>query len=329
MRSEKRYAAPHHCVEYFDIGEDPPLAVHELSANGHAPTLTLLGGVHGDEPEGVMAIRQLFNQLAGATISGTIRAVPVANPIAFAHGSRTTPIDGLNLARVFPGDAQGSVTSRIAHVISTHVIAGSDLLIDLHSAGTGLEMPLFCGYRAVNSATVTTSAEAARAFGCPLVWAHDQAAPGRSLSVADDLNIPALYVESRGGGQVRHDDLEAYVAGVMRVMGWMGIIEDYRPAPIQQERIPGGHGNVDSGLVAPADGLLVTLVSAGDRVSAGTPLMHIYGQDGPLHNVIHAPNDGIVMLVRRTIKVREGETICLLAPSPEVWTADDQVAATG
>jgi predicted deacylase len=329
MRSEKRYVSPDHCVEYFDTGEKASLAVHELSANRNGPTLALLGGVHGDEPDGVIAIRRLFNELDCTAINGTVRAVPVANPIAFTHGTRITPTDGLNLARVFPGDADGSVTSRIAHIISSRVIAGSDVLIDLHSAGAGLEMPLFCGYRAVNDATTATSAEAARAFGCPLVWAHDEASTGRSLSVADDLNIPALYVESRGGNQVRHDELEAYVTGVQQVMSWMGMIDEHRPTPVQQDLIPGGHGNVDSGLVAPTDGLLVTLVSAGDRVSADTVLMHIFGHDGSLHSVLHAPHDGIVMLVRRTVHVRAGETICLLAPLPEPWLASDQMAGTG
>jgi predicted deacylase len=276
-----------------------------------------------------MAIRRLFNEIDCATIRGTIRAVPVANPIAYANSSRTTPTDGLNLARVFPGDADGSVTSRIAHIISSKVIAGSDLLIDLHSAGAGLEMPLFCGYVTINDATAAKAADAARVFGCPLVWAHDVASPGRSLSVAHDLNIPAIYVESRGGGQVRHDELEAYVAGVLRVMDWMGMIDDHHPAPVEQEFIPGGHGNVDSGLVASTDGLLVTLVSAGDRVSANASLLHIYGHDGSLHSVLRAPHDGIVMLVRRTVNVRAGETICLLAPLPKPSSARDQMAAAG
>jgi predicted deacylase len=321
MRSEKSYVSPHHCVEYFDTGHDQTLAVHQVSSRREGPTLALLGGVHGDEPEGVLAILRLFHELDDAQIAGTVRAVPIANPIAFTHGTRSTPTDGLNLARVFPGDAEGSVTARLAHIISSRVIAGADLLIDLHSAGAGLDMPLFCGYRTVNDAVAATSAGAARAFGCPLVWAHDVATPGRSLSVADDLNIPSLYVESRGGGQVRHSELEAYVRGVLRVMTWMGMIDSHKPTPVDQDLICGGHGNVDSGLIAPMDGLLVTLVSAGDRVSARDPLLHIYGIDGSLQSVLHAPHDGIVMLVRHTINVSLGETLCLLAPVPTAWSA--------
>jgi uncharacterized protein len=316
LQPEKRYVSPHHCVEYFDTGHDQTLGVHKLTAGREGPTLALLGGVHGDEPEGVIAIRRLLNELEATQLAGTVRAVPVSNPVAFVHGTRSTPTDGLNLARVFPGEADGSVTLRLAHLITTQVITGADLLIDLHSAGTGLEMPLFCGYRTVNRRTAGVAADAARAFGCPLVWAHDVASPGRSLSIADELDIPALYVESRGGGQVRHDELETYVTGVRRVMAWMGMVDEPPPPPVDQELIPGGHGNVEAGLTAATDGLLVTLVSAGDRVRAGAPLLQIYGHDGSLQSVLSAPRDGIVMLVRRAVQVSKGETICLLGPLP-------------
>lgn len=321
MQSDTRYVSPHHTVDYFDTGHGQTLGVHQLSGVREGPTLALLGGVHGDEPEGTLAIRRLLNELDADAMAGTIRAVPIANPIAFAHGTRSTPTDGLNLARVFPGDAGGSVTPRLAHLISTKVIAGADLLIDLHSAGTGLEMPLFCGYRATNPRTAASAVDAARAFGCPLVWAHDVASPGRSLSVADDMDIPALYVESRGGSQVRHDELEAYVTGVLRVMHWMGMVEDHASAPVEQQFIPGGHGNVEAGLTAEVDGFLVTLVTAGDHVRAGDPLLHIYAHDGSLQHVLRAPQDGIVMLVRRATHVGAGETICLLAPLPRSWRA--------
>ena len=312
---------PHHCVEHFDTGHDQTLVVHRLSAGRDGPTLALLGGVHGDEPEGVIAIRRLLNELDATQLAGTVRAVPVANPVAFVHGTRSTPTDGLNLARVFPGDADGSVTPRLAHLITTRVITGADLLIDLHSAGTGLEMPLFCGYRADNQRTAATSAGAARAFGCELVWAHDVASSGRSLSAASDLNVAAIYVESRGGGQIRHDEVETYVTGVRRVMRWMGMIDGPALSPVDQLMIPGGHGNVDTGLTASTDGVLVTLVSAGDRVRAGAPLLHMYGHDGALQSVLHAPRDGIVMLVRRAVQVSAGETICLLATPPTAWPA--------
>ena len=109
------------------------------------PTVALLGGVHGDEDEGVLAVWRVLRELEGAALRGVVRAVAPANPSAWAAKSRFTPYDGGDLARAFPGDSGGGPTSTLADGIVGGCIDGADLLIDLHSAGVRYSMPLFCG----------------------------------------------------------------------------------------------------------------------------------------------------------------------------------------
>ena len=91
-----------------------------LAAAGHGdgPTLAVLAGVHGDEYEGIRAIPRIFRALDQADLRGRLIAVPVCNVPAYRTATRSSPIDGLNLARVFPGDPRGTVTQRIAHVVT-------------------------------------------------------------------------------------------------------------------------------------------------------------------------------------------------------------------
>jgi hypothetical protein len=49
----------------------------------------------------------------------------------------------------------------------------------------------------------TGAAALERVFGAPLTWAHLSLSPGRSLSAAHSLSIPAIYAEASGGGEVR------------------------------------------------------------------------------------------------------------------------------
>src|SRR5699024_8030968 len=147
-----------------------------------------------------------------------------AHPAAWAADSRESPSDGLNLARVFPGDPDGRPTERVAAVLTERLITGSDLVIDLHSAGKGFDMPLLAGYHAGAGPVCERSGAAARVFGAPFLWQHPERSRGRSLSVASDLGIPSFYVEGRGGGQVRRADLTCYVEGVLRVMQHLGMI---------------------------------------------------------------------------------------------------------
>src|SRR5690348_13174300 len=78
------------------------------------PTLVVTANVHGDEYEGVRAILETFDALDPERMNGDLLAVPVVNGPAFWSSTRTSPLDGANLARVFPGDAHGTPSQQIA-----------------------------------------------------------------------------------------------------------------------------------------------------------------------------------------------------------------------
>ena len=101
--------------------------------NGH--TVLITAGIHGDEYEGPAAVIGLTKTFRPENVSGVVIAIPVVNPLAFAAGSRTTPDDGLNLARVFPGNPNGSITERLAYAVFTKFVSRANYLIDLHSGG--------------------------------------------------------------------------------------------------------------------------------------------------------------------------------------------------
>ena len=76
-------------------------------------------------------------------------------------GTRKSPIDNLNLARVFPGNQDGTITERIAHFISKQLIDKSSFLIDLHSSGTHISTPTLVGYDASEKGVNNGSKESA------------------------------------------------------------------------------------------------------------------------------------------------------------------------
>ena len=71
-----------------DPGE--ALMLRALVAVGRepGPTLMAVAGVHGDEYEGMAAVREIFAALDSATMSGSFLAIPVANPLAYAARTR-------------------------------------------------------------------------------------------------------------------------------------------------------------------------------------------------------------------------------------------------
>ncbi|MER8395916.1 succinylglutamate desuccinylase/aspartoacylase family protein [Mesorhizobium sp. M1340] len=67
---------------------------------------------------------------------GRVIVRPVLNPLAVEAWSRNTPLDGLNLNRVFPGLADESVTERVADAVSM-----ADTGFVLHSFGPTWDFP--------------------------------------------------------------------------------------------------------------------------------------------------------------------------------------------
>ncbi|TMF28369.1 MAG: hypothetical protein E6I28_00685 [Chloroflexi bacterium] len=69
------------------------------------PVVTVTAGVHGDEgPWSARAIHQMLERTPMSDLIGTLRVVPVSNPLAMEADARCAPLDVLDLNRVFPGN---------------------------------------------------------------------------------------------------------------------------------------------------------------------------------------------------------------------------------
>lgn len=225
--------------------------------------------------------------------------------------ARLDPVDGGNLARSFPGALDGSVTERAAAALTAELIAGSDLVIDLHSAGSANEMPTLCGYLA-SGALAERAARAAAEFAAEFTWRHPDIGPGRSISTATELGIPSIYAECRGGGRIRAADVQDYVDGTCRVLCASGLLPT-APPPRHTSVVVRGDGNTDDGVCSPVAGLLVAEVDAGDIVAAGAALARVVDDDGATLHEFAAERRCAVMMLRRSIRVTAGDTVVIVA----------------
>jgi predicted deacylase len=275
-------------------------------------TLVAFGGVHGDEYEGPMAIHQLFRSLDPRSMSGNFVAVPICNPLAFAARRRTTPRDGKNLARCFPGNPRGTVTERIAYVLHHQFIARADFLIDLHSSGSSWVMPTLSGYCWGKPALDKLQRRACEVFGAPILWASPYA-PGRTLSSAYDLDIPALYTETAGQNGCQGADVDLYANGVRNVMVLLRILPARyatrvrKPGLVIIER--GGYGNLDTSVKARHDGLFVARRRVLDRVKRGDLIGELFHPDGRLLEQFRANRAGRLFLIRHASPIGKGDLV--------------------
>lgn len=276
--------------------------------------VVIFGGVHGDETEGAIAASRLAGMPLGLK-AGSVTVLPIVNEEAYAADTRLTPADGGNLARVFPGRPDGSPTEQIAHALTSDVLVGCDLLIDLHTSGRTLDIPFTIGYIDDGRDTKGLSERAAKAFGADFIWRHPIRPPGRTLNGAD----AAIYTEAPGAGPTGLEYAMNFADGVLRVLDELGMLE--RPLVPRStrvaQRIVGGNDVELDPLATTCEGLFIHRSRSGQKVRKGDLLGLVVDRRGETLEEIRAGVDGWVVSLKVRPKVAKGEPVVGLAVADE------------
>jgi predicted deacylase len=297
-----------------NVGLTAPARLPLLAVRGRStgPTALLVAGVHGDEFEGMAALPQLIAGLDPESMRGTVLALPVCNPFAFAAQDRCSPadLDGVNLARVFPGDPGGSPTHRLAaalFALATRLLRPDGLFADLHSAGTRYRYLTLAGFRDIPGPARAASEEAARHFGAGQFWRiWDQR--GMFNAEMTRAGIPTVGIEAPGQGGCHEGDVAIYVTGLRNLLGWRGILNV--PAPARNASAP----RCPTELTAPADGLFLTGRAVGEQVRKGDPIGRITDMFGALRATLTAPHDGQLWGLRTFGSIHAGDLAAWVCP---------------
>ncbi len=289
-----------------------PVRLQSVAIAGRErPNLLILGGVHGDEFESMAAIRRLKACLEPSVLRGCVTLVPVVNEAAYWRGQRTAD-DGLDLARTCPGSQEGSLTERIAYAVS-QLILKADYLIDLHSGGIAMTCAPLVGYMLhPDPATLERQRRMARAFNLPIIWGTTPHLDGRTLSIARDIPIPAIYTEWMGGGACDPVGVDRYVEGCLNVMAELGMID--RPAPesrlehfVEDARENSGHLQLN--YPSPFSGFFEPAVHLKERVHPGDLIGWVTDHLGGHREEIRSKQGGIVLVLRVYSRVHEGDSL--------------------
>lgn len=303
--------------------------------DGDGPHLLITGGVHGDEFEPMAAARNLLlrfrnGRIAEADLRGRVTLAPCVNEPAFLFGSRCAE-DKLDLARTCPGDTRGSITRRIAHELS-RLIESADFYIDLHTGGSEFCIQPFAGYTLHPDLAIReTQKRMAIAFGLPIVWATSANLDGRSLSVARDARVPAIYAEYLGGASFSERGTCDYEQGCRNVMQEVGVLhrhetEDTAPHPsgILVEDARPGAGHMQVRHPSPLTGIFQPTVQLGQFVEEKQTLGRAYSLVDDSEADILADSAGMVLVLRSFPRVVAGESVGVVLDDSSALKFGDQ-----
>lgn len=292
-------------VNEFTVARQPyRLPMWLVNGAREGPTLAVTAGVHPAEYASIAAALQFGQTIDPAQIRGRVIIVPVMNLPAFtARSIYICPLDGKNLNRVFPGDANGTASEQIAAWIFANVIKAADYFVDMHG-GDLVEalVPFTIFYKSGDPKVHEISLEMAKAFGIPILVGSET--PGGTYSAAAQAGIPAILTEAGGQGIWTPADVRAHTDGIDRLMRHLKMTDGPAPAAVACTTLSRFLWRRSD-----HDGFWYPAVSVNEAVKGGQELGVVKDWEGRVLQRATAEADGRVLFIVSSLAINKTDPL--------------------
>lgn len=302
--------------EWYDVARRPDgslwrVPVLTITGQEDGPTFVVIAGIHGDEYEGPETIARVYQQTSADAMRGKLVMAPFFNLPAYESGTRTSPVDGLNLARVMPGNPNGSISERLGYYVTEKFIMPSDLFLDIHSGGVALNICTSIYYYHTDNEIGRKTRAAAEAFAAPAVIGSTNpgaAVYGCSFRTCWDRNKAGMFTEAHGAGRTLPQEIDCFTTGVFNVMKHLGMMEgEIVRQPVTHHLVSDekSAGDLNAGVA----GFFRPEVRILERVTTGQRLGVVQDFSGAPLQEFHSARDGYITMLRGVPRVSVGDTL--------------------
>lgn len=268
--------------------------------------MLITAGVHGGEYPCIETAIQLANEIDPAQVKGSILIIHPVNPAAFlARMQYYGPYDGKNLNRVFPGNATGTVSERIAYKVHQFQQA-ADFYLDLHGGDIHEGLVPFVIYSTLGGAAQAEQSRLASALlGFPYVVGS--VSENGSIGAAAMSGTPGFLAELGQCGRWNVEEVDQYKEAVLNVLRSFevlpGQVKQYEVEFLEKMQVT----------TASVEGCWYPAVQLEDTVKKGQKIGEIRDYFGNMKAEYFTDSDGVVLYLVSSLAI----------------TANDPLAAVG
>ena len=289
--------------------------------NGDGPSALVLGGNHGDEYEGQIAASTLSRNLQPDQIKGQVIIIPCLSQEASRGGTRHWP-DGVNFNRIFPGNEDGPVSSKLAYYLTHELFPKVDAVMDIHSGGRG-HVFIPCSH------TVWAKDEKQRAkmLKSMLAWNSSYSMifpeqpstnPASLLPGEAERQGKEVFTTELGGGALaNHTSVKVAKDGLDNALRTLGILNG-APKTREEQGLPSAiilDMRAETAYHSVNDfGLYENLFPLGGSIKKGEVLGLVHNMDNPEVPAVPviARQDGVLGVERGYPRVTPGDVVALV-----------------
>lgn len=281
--------------------------------NGAGPTVLVLGGVHGDEPEGQVAALNVAREMRAEDVAGQVIVVPCVSIEAARAFTRLWP-SGENMNRVFPGSPTGTPAEQLADFIARELIERADVVIDMHSGGrTSVHLPWSEIHLVEDPEQRRRMVDGMLAWNAAYAVTYiDVAGGGLLTGHAEARGKIVIGTELGGGGHVTAETHRIALHGLRNVLRHFGALAG--EARTRDDVVLLQAVELDDYLLAPSSGLFEIVADLGQRVEVGDVVgrIHDIGHPDREPDAVRAKTAGIVCVIRAIAPTDQGDCVCVI-----------------
>ena len=289
------------------IDEHYMIKKQRLSSGDSQTRLCIVSGIHGDELEGQYVCYKLQEKLGKliGSWNGIVDIYPCLNPLGVDSITRKVPMFDLDMNRIFPGDAQGSMVEYVTKCIIDDIV-GANLVIDIHASNIYLrEIPQI----RINERQKEKLLPMAKWLNMDYIWVHSASTVLES-TFAYSLNeqwTPTLVVEMGVGMRLTPSYGDRLCDGIFNAMIHLGMMEIQKLSI--KKPIISTDGQVHF-LNASCSGLFIPLAHHENLVHKNDLIGRIVNPlNGTVKSEVLSPCDGLLFTLREYPIVNEGNLL--------------------
>ena len=285
-----------------------------ISGAKKGPTFTIIAGIHGMEYPTIMSLLELRKEIDPKKLKGNLIIIPIVNVQSFYKRTPfVNPLDNLNLNRVFPGNANGTITEVMANFLTKEVFLATDILLDMHGGDVSEDLiPFICYYDNKEFKQQTQLASHLSEISgydtvvsYPYILPEDKPAM-YAFKEAVRQGIPSLSIEIGKLGNWNESEISLTKHAIYRIMAELKMYENKKVKPVASAKI---RYNRQSYISVPTQGIFHSKIKAGDYVKKDTEIGFITDIFGNKIATITALETGVVLYKIGTPPVNKGETL--------------------
>lgn len=281
------------------------IPVAQLKGAREGKKLLVIGGMNGDEYEGVEAAYRLCKEYRQEDFAGELVVIPICNMLGFQSCTAYNPPDALmpHHDKVFPGRKDGSATERLLYWL-TSAYGEADGWVELHSGSLTESLNPFLWLYQTGYNHIDALAEEVIAASDLPVCVYERVGAGTKQSKLAKRGCLSVLSEAGERGAMREDDIARHMANVRCIMETLGMLPHTQPRQASRARVVRSITYV----TAPFDGIFRS-EDVPFAVECNQRLGSCSRYDSSVSREIRAPEPGYVLWRKSALSMKKRDIL--------------------